>query len=167
VPNATSYTLQEDENAAFQSPKVLYSGQDGQFEVQGQEGGNWYYRVLASNKAGDSPWSNIQWVVVIPKATVLDPIDNPSSGGEYEVSWAPSAGATGYKLAETSSPSGADHTIRYIGTETSYKVTGQPEGTWYYIVWPYNSAGDGHWSNREPTTVNPWTLSAPNLLGIE
>ena len=167
VPGASSYTLQEDDNAAFSSPKVRYTGAKSSYQISGQDGGTWYYRILASNPAGDSPWSNIQWTIVIPRPTTLAPINNPSSKDEYEISWAPSAGAVGYHLIEASDPSGDDYITRYIGAETYFKVTGQPGGTWHYVVFPYNQAGDGGWSNSVATTVDPAALPAPELLAID
>jgi uncharacterized repeat protein (TIGR01451 family) len=58
-PGATSYTLEEDDNAGFTSPLVRYSGSASHYEVTGQSEGTWYYRVLASNEGGDSDWSNV------------------------------------------------------------------------------------------------------------
>jgi|GEM_PF-530960 len=167
VPGADRYTLQEDDDAAFSSPAVRYHGSKSNYQVSGQDGGAWHYRVFASSAVGDSPWSNIEWVLVIPKATVLAPIDNPGNKDEYELRWALSAGAVGYKLAESSSSTGGGYTTRYIGAETHFKVTGQPGGIWRYVVFPFNSAGDGAWSNRAATTVDPAALPSPELLAID
>ncbi len=167
VPGASSYTLQEDDNTAFSSPALRYNGTKSSYQVSGQDGGTWYYRVLASNAAGDSPWSSIQWVLVIPEATTLAPIDNPGNKDAYELSWAPSRGAIGYKLLESPSSTSGSDAIRYIGAETRFKVTGQPGGTWSYVVFPYNLAGDGAWSNRVDTTVDPAALPPPELRAIE
>jgi thermitase len=167
VPGATTYTLQEDDNGSFSSPTVRYAGAQSQFQVTDQEGGTWYYRVRASNNAGQSAWSNIQWVIVIPKVPTLSPIENPDNDGEYEIKWSAVAGATGYKLAEANATNPNDYNIRYVGTETSYQVTGQSAGTWRYWVWAYNLAGDGTWSKSQTTTVDPPSLPAPNLLNID
>ncbi len=167
VPGASMYTLQEDDSAAFPSPVVRYNGTKSNYQVSSQDGGPWYYRVLASNAVGDSPWSNTQWVLVIPKATILAPIDNPGNKDAYEVSWAPSAGAIGYKLVESPLSTGGSDVTRYVGAETHFKITGQPGGTWRYFVLPYNSAGDGLWSNTVTTTVDPAALPPPELLAID
>jgi hypothetical protein len=64
VAGATSYRLEEDDNSAFTSPAVRYTGENSQFPVYGQEAGTWYYRVRASNSLGDSPWSGTEAVTV-------------------------------------------------------------------------------------------------------
>jgi len=64
VGGAAEYTLQEDDNVSFSSPTTRYSGTNSQHTVDGQAAGTWYYRVKAVNDGGDSPWSNVQSVVV-------------------------------------------------------------------------------------------------------
>jgi len=73
VTGANTYTLEEDDNADFTSPTTRYSGSDSQYAVSGQAAGTWYYRVKASNAAGDSPWSNVESITV-----------QPSEGDGYE-----------------------------------------------------------------------------------
>jgi hypothetical protein len=76
---ATTYTLQVDGSASFGSPATVYQGAASQHAVTGQPVGTWYYRVNASNAAGDSSWSNTESVGVYapPRAVVLT---GPSSG---------------------------------------------------------------------------------------
>ena len=50
VTGAASYWVEEDDNAAFSSPTVRYSGVDSQFQVSAQGTGLWYYRVRAINE---------------------------------------------------------------------------------------------------------------------
>ncbi|NIV29225.1 MAG: hypothetical protein GWN58_06860, partial [Anaerolineae bacterium] len=76
VAGATSYELQEDDNADFTSPTVRYSGPDNQYYVSGQTTNIWYYRVRASNTGGNSLWSDAESVTVIPTAPVLYTISN-------------------------------------------------------------------------------------------
>jgi hypothetical protein len=166
VAGATRYTLQEDDNMAFASPTVLYDGADSEFTVTDQPGGTWYYRVRASNSEGPSPWSNIEWVSVLPSKPVLYAIDNSGFEDEYVISWSPSVGADGYKLVEFDNALFRNPKTRYIGPALQYHVTGQPGGTWYYVVWGYNRAGDGAWSNRQSTTVGPAVLASPELFPI-
>ncbi len=63
---ATSYTLQEADNAAFASPVQRYVGSSTAWATSTDSGGTYYYRVKASNSWGDSGWSNIQVVVALP-----------------------------------------------------------------------------------------------------
>ncbi len=64
VGGATGYRLEEDSDPAFASPVVRYDGAQTQYSVTGQSNGTWYYRVLAYNEGGVSPYSNIESVSV-------------------------------------------------------------------------------------------------------
>lgn len=166
VINATSYTLQEDDNPSFSSPIIRYSGSASQFQVTGQSGGPWFYRVRASNIAGDSPWSAFKTTNVAPAAPILNPISNPGALDYYTISWSSVGGAGGYELQEDDNPSFTSPQVRYQGHYVSYSVTGQAGGAWYYRVRAYNVAGNSVWSNSQSTTVNPATLAAPILAPI-
>jgi ligand-binding sensor domain-containing protein len=75
---ADTYTLQEGDDADFTSPTTRYIGSDSQYAVSGQSGGTWYYRVRASNAAGDGPWSNVESVTVTHTPTAT-PTNTPTS----------------------------------------------------------------------------------------
>ncbi len=64
VTNATSYTLEEDDNAGFTSPTAVYTGSDTQKSLTGKVVGTYYYRVKASNSLGSTDWSNTESAVV-------------------------------------------------------------------------------------------------------
>jgi photosystem II stability/assembly factor-like uncharacterized protein len=64
VSGATSYLLQEDQNASFSSPTTVYSGPGTSKNITGQADGAYYYRVRASNSYATSAWSNTQSVTV-------------------------------------------------------------------------------------------------------
>lgn len=167
VSGATSYRLQEDDNASFTSPTQRYAGANTQYQVTGQGAGTWYYRVRASNAAGNSPWSNVESVTVVPGAPALDPIENPSNGDAYDLVWSAVAGATGYELEEDDNPAFSSPEVRYAGTATQYSVTGQREGIWYYRVHAYNAGGDSPPSNVESTMVDPLPYNWPDLDDID
>jgi len=61
---ATSYTLEEDDNADFTSPDTAYSGSGTSKSISGKDVGTYYYRVKASNSFGSSDWSNTESVTV-------------------------------------------------------------------------------------------------------
>ena len=61
---ADTYTLQEDDNAAFSSPTTAYEGSGTSKGISGKYIGTYYYRVKASNAYASSGWSNVQSVVV-------------------------------------------------------------------------------------------------------
>jgi CSLREA domain-containing protein len=66
---ATSYTLEEDDNAAFSSPETRYSGWDTSWNAIGKAVGTYYYRVQESNTWTTSEWSNVASAVVRPSST--------------------------------------------------------------------------------------------------
>lgn len=64
VARASAYTLQEDDNPEFSSPRERYSGASTSRSISGQGLGTYYYRVNASNSFGSTGWSNIESVSV-------------------------------------------------------------------------------------------------------
>jgi hypothetical protein len=165
--NADSYTLQEDDNSSFSSPATVYSGTDTQYDVTGKTGGNWYYRVRATNSDGNSAWSNTEYTTVKPDAPTLDAISNPGYTDTYTITWSTSTGADGYWLQEAISNTFTSPTTRYMGADTTYLVTGQAGGDWYYRVLAYNDAGNSPVSNTEFVSVTLSSLGASDVLVID
>ena len=66
VVGATSYTLEEDDNATFTSPTTQYNAAGTSWNAAGKAAGTYYYRVRASNSYGSSGWSNVQTATVSP-----------------------------------------------------------------------------------------------------
>jgi hypothetical protein len=163
VTGATSYRLQEDDNSGFTSPTVRYTGADCEFQVSDQEGGVWYYRVRASNAAGDSLWSDVVSVGVIPAAPVLAEIENDDGDGDYLVNWNDVTGAESYWLEEDDNAAFASPAVRYTGGKSQFQVSAQPPGRWYYRVRAVNAGGAGPWSPPKSVGVVP---TAPVLAPI-
>jgi hypothetical protein len=69
VERATSYTLEEDDNAGFSSPVVAYSGPNTSTPITGRDIGAYYYRIKASNGMGSSDWSETKSVEVTIEPT--------------------------------------------------------------------------------------------------
>ena len=166
-PNADVYVLEMSNVPSFLNATVVYSDTASEFQVIDRPGGFWYYRVLARNDNGDSPWSAVQSVRVKPGPPVLSAINNPGSEDEYQLVWAASAGATGYTLEEDGDPAFGSPTVRYQGSALDYSVTGQRAGTWHYRVLAYNVVGSGSESNVESTSVAPAALTEPFLNLID
>ena len=68
VANATGYNLQEQQDSSSWSP--VYNGSGTSLNINGRGPGEYCYRVLASNSAGGSAWSNIQCTTVTSTPTV-------------------------------------------------------------------------------------------------
>jgi hypothetical protein len=170
VPNADTYRLQEDDNISFSTQTTVSNILISSYDVSGKPAGTWYYRVQSINSDGASTWSNAVSTTVKPQPPVLDAINNPTNEDAYLISWSSQAGADGYILLEADNDfSGA--TTKYQGTDTSYLVTGQAGGNWYYKVRAYNGVVVGNLvygdlSNIKTVTVKYSTLDAPNLLAI-
>ncbi len=120
VAGASSYTLQEDDNAAFNSPTTRYLGANNDYQVQDQPEGIWYYHVRANGPGGVmSGWSlpkstrvggalaqtALLPVIIriwppVPETPSLQPILNPGGVGDYSVNWSTAARAKTYILEE-------------------------------------------------------------------
>ena len=61
---ASTYLLQEDDNANFSSPMDLYEGSSTSKEISGRDIGTYHYRVMATNSYASSGWSNVESVAV-------------------------------------------------------------------------------------------------------
>ncbi len=64
VPNAVEYLLQQDTSSSFNNPQAVYFGSALSKSFSNQVDGTYYYRVLASNTKGKSPYSNIESISV-------------------------------------------------------------------------------------------------------
>jgi subtilisin family serine protease len=167
VPNADSYRLQQADNPSFSEPDNRYQGTDTSYLVTGQPAGTWYYRVQSINSDGISAWSSTVSTTVKPDPPVLDAISNPTNDDNFTISWSDVPTADGYLLLEADNPSFSEPTTKYMGSDTTYEVTGQAGGTWYYHVRAYNDGINGDWSNIEVTSVTPSPLEEPTLEPID
>jgi subtilisin family serine protease len=166
VSGATGYRLQESPDLAFTAPVTRYLGTNTSYSVTGQAGGTWHYRVQAYNSGGNSDWSVTQSTTVLPLAPVLNPITLIPPDA-YTLTWTATTGATSYRLQESADLAFTAPITRYVGISTSYAITGQPGGTWYYRVEAHNQAGFGPPSNTEGVTVTASGVPAPVLSPID
>jgi hypothetical protein len=82
---ADTYVLQEDSNPNFSNPMERFSGLGTSWNATGISPGTYYYRVKASNAWGDSNWSNVHEVTVIPPTSEVY-VKNDTGGALcYEV----------------------------------------------------------------------------------
>ncbi|MBN1875738.1 MAG: fibronectin type III domain-containing protein [Anaerolineae bacterium] len=151
---ATSYTLQQAKDEAFTTEVVNYAGIAAlSYQVTVSTPGVYYYRVRAFNSYGQGPVSNARSITILPRAPVMNAIDNADEETSYTVSWAASWGAAQYLLWESTSSDMADPQLIYNGTDLSYPVSDKESGTYYYmVVAAYGDIMSG-WSNIVSTSV--------------
>jgi hypothetical protein len=155
---ADSYLLQESINAAFTSTVITrYLGDALQYNVTGQAGGDWYYRVRAQNSAGASSWSSpVQSTTVITPALaapVLSPINNTAMNSSYTLAWSAVLNAATYTVEESDSPYFENPKQVYSGAQTQIVHVNDTGGEWFYRVRAFSPAGRGPWSNSQSTEV--------------
>lgn len=166
ITKTTSYRLEEDDNYEFLSPSLVYEGATSQAPITGHSGGIWYYRVIANNSSGGSPWSNTEQVIVFPIAPVIAAISNPGSDGDYLVNWSDVIGSSSYRLEEDDNSGFTSPILRYEGIESQYQITNQQGGTWNYRVLSSTAGQDSPWSNIVSASVVPVPVGAPVLAPI-
>lgn len=84
--NATSYTLQQATTAAFSNPIAFSLGNVLSKSFTNQPAGTYYYRVLATNSAGNSPFSNTQNTTVT-NSTPIPPITTGIEHSAWYIDW--------------------------------------------------------------------------------
>jgi hypothetical protein len=165
VPQATSYTLEEDDNAAFTTPAVVYTGAHSQAALTERETGTWYYRVRATRPSSGtlSPWSNVVSVAVGLDAPLLLAIESAGQRN-FRVTWDSVTGAAGYRLQEAISLN-FEAPKTYTTTQDFVDITAEWGGIWHYRVQAYAIGGavTGPWSNVRSASVVP---SAPAWIEI-
>ncbi|MHC4781115.1 MAG: DUF4082 domain-containing protein, partial [Planctomycetota bacterium] len=173
---ASNYDLQEDTNSGFTSATTVYSGANTSFQVTGKTNGTYYYRVRATNPAGNSAWTvgSNPCVVTLVAPSIPGSITVPTSSvsGNYTVNWAASTGAWTYDLQEATNSSFTGATTVYTGANTSYGVTGKTTGTFWYRVRATNAAGSSGWRPSTngcqivaPATPASITVPATSVTG--
>jgi subtilisin family serine protease len=158
--SASGYELQQKSSVeSWGEAKVRYRGTALQYNVTGQPGGTWEYRVIAYSGVGDSLPSNTEDTTVTDPGLAqptLSPIDNEDGDGDYSVEWQAVTGATSYVLEESRNPYFVAPTELYSGPDLLYAVTGRQEGTWHYRVRALGPGGQSPWSEPEAAVVPAW-----------
>ena len=134
---ATGYRLRARKDSGTWTEHTLQSTRSKDFSGVAQ--GKWDYQVKACNSGGCSAWSGTLTITVSSPAT-LAVSPNPSPDGNYTVSWTlsrcfniPFGGPVCRTLQERKGTDGAWTTLTGLAnTATSYTVSGQADGTWYY-----------------------------------
>jgi phosphodiesterase/alkaline phosphatase D-like protein len=125
----------------------------------------YWYRVAASNAAGDSSYSSSVSATTLapaaqPPATPANPAATAVSSTSIQVTWSASSGATGYRVQRAPDASGAPGTWGAAVSDTAspFADSGLAAGTRYwYRVAASNAAGDSAYG----AAVSATTLPAP------
>jgi hypothetical protein len=139
------------------------SGGDPRFE--GLTGDDVFVKVLDADIPLPIEWSiylplvSLSWPP-LPGMPVLQPIDNADGDGDYSVMWTTALGAETYALEQAGNSAFRPAVEVYAGPATSYPLSGQTTGRYYYRVKASNSWGDSAWSVPQATDVL-WELE-PN-----
>jgi len=85
VSGAATYTLQEATNSNFTGAVTVYTGDSTSWAATNKPVGTYYYRVRATNCAGNSGWSNVRSTVVSPPGWVT--IASQNFEGAFPGDW--------------------------------------------------------------------------------
>jgi transcriptional regulator CtsR len=133
-----------------------------------RDGTLYYYRVRASNAAGDSPYSN--------EASGTTPLAKPTSAtatavssSEIDLTWIDnSVSETGYKIERKTGTTGDYHQIALVGANTrNFQDNGlDPNTKYFYRIRATNGTIDSDYSNETHATTFLDRPAAPSNLTI-
>ncbi|MBU1759189.1 hypothetical protein KKG31_09000, partial [Patescibacteria group bacterium] len=158
VADATSYELEEDANNSFSSPSTIYTGTATTNNIQKYVSSvsTYYYRVKATNDAGDSDWSNIESITVYPYQFIADVPDASQPPPN-------TLGAT--NVTNWSAPVAAANVLEYIEDEgysySSGVTAGNDETTVSdYLGWfmDTNNGGSSWRANSGMSGTSHWDI---------
>lgn len=127
--------------------------------------------IINMPQGGSTTISNLQAVADGTIAPVqllpptLNPISNPSGANQYSINWTTVTNATGYILQSSTNSSFTSPITVYNGTATSFAVTYQAPGIYYYRVTATAGSSTSVPSNIENTTVTQ--VNPPPPVGYE
>jgi len=170
VSEATSYSIQVDDNSSFSSPVESMASNSDYTLGSPLSPGTYYWRVRASNSCGDSSWSSV-WSVTILATPGAPSQVSPSNGsttddGTPTLDWGSVSGATSYRVQVDDNSGFTSPEIDHATSNTSYTPSGAlADGTYYWRVQASNSCGSGSWSGVWSFTIETScpTPSPPSL----
>lgn len=156
VTGAQGYLLQQAAGVIFTQSVTRYLGSDLQYDITGQPGGVWSYRVQAFNAVGSGAWSNARSITV-PTTTLESPnlmlIDNVDGDADFVVQWSAVPSTTQYTLEESGSEYFHTPMELFTGALTAYTATNHAKGSWYYRVRGHNTETSSPWSAAQKAVV--------------
>ncbi|MFX0101605.1 MAG: caspase family protein, partial [Candidatus Hodarchaeota archaeon] len=156
---ATSYDLYRNTTTITTTVGLtpIYSGSSTSYYQTGLGIGEYFYALVAKNASGSSELSDsVSINCSVPSAPSNITFGPMNMAGEFQVSWNPSIGASGYKLfRDTSNITNVSLlTPIYMGSSPSYTESSLGAGTYFYCVVAYDPLGDSGPSNCEFTTLS-------------
>src|SRR5205823_4320881 len=132
------------------------------------DGTRYYYKVCATNSAGDSPFSNeVNGITTMRTPTGL--VATAVSSSQINLTWIDnSLSETGYKIEQSPVDNLHYSQIGIVGPNmTSFSATGLSEGTkYYYRVRAYNAIATSAYSSEKNATTFSNLPAAPSGLTI-
>jgi hypothetical protein len=132
------YILEESINSNFQGAEIVYSNISTSTSLYGRNAGSYYYRIKTQVTGyGDSAYSisgnSCTVAGLVPPNWISVPTG--SNDGTLSINWdtVPTTGIQ-YVLQEATDPEFSNAVSLYIGTATSWTLTGRNAGTYYYRV---------------------------------
>ncbi|MHC5037070.1 MAG: phage tail protein [Planctomycetota bacterium] len=122
----------------------------------------WRFRVRSTVNVGSyklySLWSSSTASCVVDIQPIGSPtwitVPSTSQSGAYTINWGAALNAASYDLEEDSSSAFPNPSVVYQGISTSFMVTGNPSGTYYYRVRAVNPLSQsGYIQGANPCTV--------------
>lgn len=164
----TEYILQWSQSPSFQGVPVAQASVGGgttSYTVNGLSPGvTYWYRVLARNQIGQSPWSDVSPGYTQPPGAPSEPLSPSISGISptgATLSWSPPANnnggsITGYKIQRSTSANFTTGVVEYLGDAgASWTWTDlSPSTTYYFRVAATNASNSyGPWSTTATATT--------------
>ncbi len=157
MAGADGYILQESQEISFSLPMTRYQGAALNYSVTGQDGGDWFYRVAATNQAGTGPWSTPVISITVPPPALpapdLNVISNPLGIDTFPLDWSAVTGASEYILEASLDMYFSDPRPVYSGTLNTIQVQVHTGGDWYFRVRAASGADRSAWSLPRSTFV--------------
>jgi parallel beta-helix repeat protein len=134
VLGATKYILEEDDTSAFDSPVVVYDGQDCDVDFFYKNNGTYYYRIKAQNSTHSSDWSavlsvHVDWLPAVPlkcHASVYP------QGNALNITWDPNIEGTREYEIYYKTTDNWKYLKMVLHPDHSYNHTGLEDGVLYH-----------------------------------